>query len=183
MEKNFMNTEDRYYKDDEGNFILDKRNNNNMGDITENVYKLIAAVDSMKINMDTSLKAVYDKISNLDEKIGNKLQIIEKKVDDTVCEQSNMSNKIDEHELAIRDSKKYYNELTELRADYETLKAEIKDVKQDVSDLKIAPVKQKASLVTDLLVSLKGGFIALITTSVIGFIVYLIYSYAKTKVH
>ena len=71
--------DERYYKDEFGNFILDKRNNNNMNDITENVYKLLAAFESMKSNMDTSLKAVYDKISNLDEKIGNKLQIIEKK--------------------------------------------------------------------------------------------------------
>lgn len=174
--------DERYYKDEFGNFILDKRNNNNMNDITENVYKLLAAFESMKSNMDTSLKAVYDKISNLDEKIGNKLQIIEKKVDDTVVVQTSISTKVDEHEIAIRDSKKYYDELTSLRKDYEKLKCEINDVKQDVSDLKIAPTKQKASIVTDILESLKGGFISLLTIAVVGFVMYLLYGYIKTKI-
>lgn len=176
-----MGTEERYYKDDQGNFILDKRNNNNMDDMREDLYKLIASVESMKVNMDTSLKAVYDKISNLDEKIGNKLQIIEKKVEDTVNEQSDLSDKLKEHDQAILDSKKYFDDLTKMKADYEALKAEVGAVKQDVNELKIAPTKQKAGWIDDLLNSLRTAAFTALSAGVIGFLAYLIWGYAKVK--
>ena len=177
-----MSAEDRYYKDDEGNFVLDKRNTNNMDDMREDLYKLIASVESMKVNVDTSLKAVYDKISNLDEKIGNKLQIIERKVDDTVNEQLDISDKLKAHEQEIMNSKKYFDDLQKMKVDYEALKAELVDVKKDVSDLKIAPTKKKAGWIDDLLNSLRTAAFTAISAGVIGFLAYLLWGYAKAKV-
>lgn len=160
-----------YIKDPQtGQFIPDRRGNNM--ELQQAVLKLLAKVESMEVNIETKLESVKDKIGNIDEKLTNRVDVVEKKIDNHCNDEDSINDTLIEHDKKLENAKSYIDRIHKLETKYTQL--EIR-----VDQLESKPTKSKAQFVDDFFKILKNIFFTILATTLVGFIGYLIVNYIK----
>ena len=136
-------------------------------DMQQSVYKLIASVDALKENVSTQILGVYDKISILDEKIDNKLTLLEKKMQESDSEMKEMCTKVEQYDDDIRDIKQELEGLKQV-------KDELNLLKQQVAKIEIKPIKEKASFIDRGTRIIEGVVFTSLAGGIVAFVIYLI---------
>lgn len=138
------------------------------------LLKLISKVESMDTNLETRLEAVKDKISNLDEKMTNRISLIEKQINVHCEDESEINDILDKHDKSIEASKNYIDRINNLEKRYSILS-------DRVNTLELEPVKKNAKMVTDFSKILRNAFYVSVSSGIVGFIVYFIIVYIRSK--
>lgn len=163
---------DIYIRDPVSGQLIPDRRSNNM-EIQQAVLKLLAKVESMETNIETKLEAVKDKISNLDEKMTNRVNLVENKIDEHCEDDDNINTILDEHDKKIENAKSYIQRIQALEDKYIVLE-------QRVDQLQKKPIEQKAAVIDGVSTAIKNAFMLAIGVSAVGFIGYLILQYIRS---
>ncbi len=160
-----------YYKNENGQFIPDRRSSNNM-EIQQAVLKLLAKVESMETNIETKLEAVKDKIGNIDEKLTNRVNELEKKIENHCEDEDEINQTLTEYDKKWETTKAYVERIHKLEKQYTILEGR-------VDNLEKLPIKSKAALIDDFFKIIKNVLFTALATGLIGFVGYLLITYIK----
>ena len=170
--------ETTYIKLPNGQFIPDRRSDTM--DLHHGLVKLIGKVETMENNLEIKLESVKDKISNLEEKVFNNIELkgkhideLEKKIDDHCEDEDSVNDVLIEHDKNWEVAKQYVTRIQNLEKKYSTL--EIR-----VDTLEKMPMVKKAGLVDGVSTSIKNAVFIAIGGGVVGIIGMIILQYIRT---
>lgn len=126
--------ENNYIKLPSGEFVEERRGKTTM-DIQQTLLKLVSNVESMEKNVETQLIAVIDRISNVDEKLVNKINYLEEKMNDHFQDEKKTDESIADHDKKLMKAETYIEKIKNLEDKYNVLQNEIVNIKKIVSAL------------------------------------------------
>lgn len=166
--------EELYYRDANGNLVLDQRKSNNMESITteQSMLKIVVKLESMETNLDLKLEAVKDKISNLEEKVYNNFDHKDQIIND-------LTTKLQDHfeDDEIRNSS--IDVIRSYKSNFDTMIIKVKDFDKRITILEQMPTVEKAKLVDELKDTVKKALFGAVAVTVIGFLGFLVSLYFK----
>lgn len=167
---------DMYVRDTAGNFVLDRRRDSM--EIQQSVFKLIASVESLKENVEISLESVKDKISNLDTKIGDKLQIVQNTLIQNEEEHLELIEKVNKHENNIREYDRYLEDINLMKTTLVAYKEELLNIKKELYKLKDdqdkASLRGKAAIIDGFMKIFRVVVYTSLASGIVAFILFLL---------
>ena len=167
-----MGDELYYYDKQTGQYLPERRSITTM-EMQQALLKLIANVESMEKNEQIQLQAIDDRISNLDEKIVNRLKYLEERVDNHCDDEGDINDMLDKHDEKLNKAEAYISRIHSLEVGYKELKRNNEELEKRLDDIENKPTKQKAKLIDDLGTKIRNGLLVAVSGAVVAGIIWL----------